>query len=97
MYIDSDLIQELRGLSYDEKLEIVSRNGYGYERKVGGGLLVDIPYNPNIEYRLTQKLPMWNREVQRWWDSLSLFEKLYWTMWRKTIKIIEYVRKRTNV
>ena len=89
MYIDTELIPELRGLSYDEKLKIVSRSGYGYERKVGGGLLVDIPYHTHVS--------MWNREVQMWWDSLSLFKKIYWTVRWKTVKIIEYVRKRTNV
>ena len=97
MYIDTELIPELRGLSYDEIFEIALENGYGCERKIGGGLVVDIPYNPKIEYHLTQELSMWNREVQRWWDSLSLFGKIYWTVWRRIIKTREYVRKRTNV
>lgn len=83
MYIDTELIPELRELSYDEIFEIALKNGYGCERKIGGGLLVNIPYNPYNEWRYSQKNSMLTIEAQMWWESLRWFDKIYWSIWIK--------------
>jgi hypothetical protein len=87
MYIDTELIPELRGLSYDEIIEIVLENGYGFERKIGEGLVVNIPYNPYNEWRYYQTNSMLTTEAQMWWESLGWFDKIYWSIWIKYRRI----------
>ena len=83
MYIDIELIPELRGLSYDEIFEIALENGYGCERKIDGGLVVNIPYNPYNEWHYSQTNSMLKIEAQMWWESLGWFDKIYWSIWIK--------------
>lgn len=87
MYIDTELIPELRGLSYDEIFEIALENGYGCERKIDGGLVVNIPYNPYNEWHYSQTNSMLTIEAQMWWESLGWFDKIYWSIWIKYRRI----------
>lgn len=84
MWVDSELVfPELKGLSMDEKLDVLIQNLYGCERGLNGKVLVSIPYTPYNEWRYSQTNSMLKIEAQMWWESLGWFDKIYWSMWIK--------------